>query len=160
MISLLFFLMLGATVFFVVKFIKECNSTTGDDDLVGLYFVGAIICGIGSIIILIWVVCLIHDVGTGYTIDEKIAMYEEENASIEERIDTTVKNYMDFEANTYAEFKDEDAISLVSLFPELRSDTLVQEQMSVYVANNEKIKELKEQRIDLSKAKFMLYFGR
>ena len=87
-------------------------------------------------------------------------MYEEENASIEESIDVTVRNYMDFEASTYGELKDKDAINLVSLFPELKSDSLVQKQIEVYLANNAKIKELKEDEIDLSKAKWNLYFGR
>ena len=87
-------------------------------------------------------------------------MYEEENASIEESIDVTVRSYMDFEASTYGELKDKDAINLVSLFPELKSDTLVQKQIEVYVANNDKIKQLKEEKIDLSKSKWKLYFGR
>ena len=67
---------------------------------------------------------------------------------------------MDFEASTYGELKDKDAINLVSLFPELKSDSLVQKQIEVYLANNAKIKELKEDEIDLSKAKWKLYFGR
>lgn len=113
-----------------------------------------------SIILFIWVIILIDKIGTGHIIDNKIAMYEEENASIEERIDLTVKNYMYFEASTYGELKDQDAITLVSVFPELKSDTLVQKQLKIYVANNNKIKQLKEEKIDLSKSKLELYFGR
>lgn len=45
-------------------------------------------------------------------------MYEEENASIEKSINVTVKSYMDFEASTYEELKDKDAINLVSLLPD------------------------------------------
>ena len=82
------------------------------------------------------------------------------NASIEESINVTVKSYMDFEASTYGELKDKDAINLVSLFPELKSDTLVQKQIEVYIANNDKIKELKEEKIELTKSKWLLYFGK
>ena len=160
MVSLFFILFLATTIFFVVKSIKECKSADGDEDVCDFYIFASAISGIVSIAFLIWVFILIGTVGTGYTIDEKIAMYEAENTSIEESIDATVKNYMNFEATTYAEFKDEDAINLVSLFPELKSDTLVQQQIEVYVANNQKIKELKEEKIDLSKAKFKLYFGK
>lgn len=160
MVSLFFIIFLAVTIFFVVKGIKEYKSDNGYEDVSFGYFAVAVIAGIVSIIFLIWVFVLINRVGTGYTIDNKIAMYEEENASIEESIDVTVRSYMDFEASTYGELKDKDAINLVSLFPELKSDTLVQKQIEVYVANNDKIKQLKEEKIDLSKSKWKLYFGR
>ena len=67
---------------------------------------------------------------------------------------------MDFETNTYSQLKAKDSISLVSLVPELKADTLVQKQIEVYLSNNAKIKELKEEQINLSKAKWKLYFGR
>lgn len=157
MVSLFFIIFLAVTIFFVVKGIKKDKSDNGDG---GLSFGVAFIAGIVSMIFLSWVFVLIYKVGTGYTIDNKIAMYEEENASIEESIDVTVRSYMDFEASTYGELKDKDAMDLISLFPELKSDTLVQKQIEVYVANNDKIKELKEEKIDLSKSKWKLYFGR
>lgn len=152
MVSLFFIIFLAVAIFFAVKGIKS------EDGF--YYFIAAVVAGILSIIFLIWGCTLINSVGTGHTIDEKIEMYEAENTSIEERIDATVKNYMNFETTTYAELKDEDALNLVSLFPELKSDTLVQQQIEVYVANNQKIRELKEEKIDLSKAKWKLYFGR
>lgn len=160
MVSLFFIIFLALTVFFVVRCIKEAKSENGDEDVCTGYLIVAILAGIVSIIFLIWVFTLINRVGTGYTIDNKIAMYEEENASIEESIDVTVKSYMAFEASTYEEFKDKDGINLVSLIPTLKSDTLVQKQIEVYVANNDKIKELKEEKIDLSKSKWKLYFGK
>lgn len=40
------------------------------------------------------------------------------------------------------------------------SDTLDQEQIESYVANNQKIRKLKEVQIDLEKVKWKLYFGR
>ena len=97
--------------------------------------------------------------GTASRIDQKIEMYEKENSVIESRIDSAVENYIKYEASTYTEIKDKDAITLVSLFPELKADELVQQQLYVYVANNQKIKELRETKIDLSMDKFLLYFG-
>lgn len=92
-------------------------------------------------------------------IDEKIAMYQEENTKIEKQIDALVQNYMQYESDTYGEFKSSDAITLVSLYPDLKSDELVQQQIEVYTTNNQKIKELKEQKIDINKDKWWLYFG-
>jgi hypothetical protein len=45
------------------------------------------------------------------------------------------------------------------MYPELKSDTLVQNQMNIYVANNQKIKDLKEQQINYEVSKWWLYFN-
>ena len=169
MVSLFFILFVALTVFFCVmnvkkekKSLKETKTFYYYDDEVhiSLYKGLAFFFGIVSVIFFIWVFSLANTVGTGHTIDSKIAMYEEENKSIENSIDITVKSYMDYEASTYQEIKDKDAINLVALFPKLKSNTLVQKQIEVYLANNDKLKELKEKKIDLSKAKWKLYFGK
>ena len=99
-------------------------------------------------------------VSEGRTFDEKIAMYTEENANIEADINALVEQYMDYEADTYGELKGESGITLVSLYPELKADTLVNKQIEVYIANNEKIKELKAKKINLTVYKWWLYFGK
>lgn len=159
MVSLLFFLCLAILVFSVVQLIKNLKISNNEGKIV-VYTVMSIFFGIFTFLFLMGVLTFIDEVGTGYTIGRKIEMYEKENASIEQSIDVTVRNYMDFEASTYGELKGKDAINLVSLFPELKSDTLVQKQIEVYLSNNAKIKELKEEEIDLSKIKWELYFGR
>lgn len=98
-------------------------------------------------------------VSNGRTIDEKILMYQEENTKIEKQIDTLVSNYMNYESNTYEKFKSESSITLVSMYPELKSDKLVEEQISVYEENNKKIRELKEDKINLKVKRWWLYFG-
>jgi hypothetical protein len=107
------------------------------------------------------VTCIdLAEVKTEVVIDNKIAMYEEENARIEAQIDELVKNYMAYESETFNEYKpNESPMTYVSLFPELKSNALVQEQIDIYVANNNKIKSLKEEKISLGRAKWRLYFG-
>ena len=117
----------------------------------------------GSIfsIILIAVFCFFaDDVISEKTIEKKIAAYEESNEEIETQIGTLVQNYMEYEKDTFSSIKNEDYMSLVSLYPELKSDELVQSQMSLYVDNNKKILKLKEQKIDIAKSKWWLYFGK
>ena len=53
----------------------------------------------------------------------------------------------------------ESSITLVSLYPELKSDELVKKQIAVYQENNKKIINLKEKQIDANVAKWWLYFG-
>lgn len=98
-------------------------------------------------------------VSNGRVMDEKITMYQEENNKIEKQLDTLVSNYMNYESNTYEKFKSESSVTLVSMYPELKSDKLVEEQISVYEENNKKIRELKEDKINLKVKKWWLYFG-
>lgn len=138
------------------KSYEECNHSRSN-----VYFTVAMISIIAVVVFLIWDIKLFYDLGTSsVVIDEKIAMYQEENKNIEESIDTKVQIYMKFEAETYASLKDKNPIDLVTLFPELQSDELVKEQIEVRKKNNNKIKKLRENKIDLSKIKWKLYFGK
>lgn len=90
---------------------------------------------------------------------EKITMYEQQNKQIEEQIDTVVKQYQEYESDTYIKTSSESSITLVSLYPDLKSDELVKKQIKVYSDNNKKIIELKEKQINAKVSKWWLYFG-
>lgn len=93
-------------------------------------------------------------------IDKKIEMYQEENTKIETDIDMLVKQYMEHEKKTLSEFKSESSITLVNLYPDLKSNELVQQQLNIYVENNNKIKELKNDKLEYQLSKWWLYFGK
>ena len=116
----------------------------------------------GFMFVLFLVISLLVGIGVvnGRNLDAKIAMYEEENENIETEMNTLVEQYMKYESDTYGELKGESSITLISLYPELKADTLVTKQVEVYIANNEKIKQLKEKKINLSALKWWLYFGK
>ena len=99
-------------------------------------------------------------ISTEHVLDQKIVMYEEENTSIEQSIGSIVEDYMDYESNAYSDLKSQDLMELVTNFPELKADALVQKELDIYIENNQKIKELKEEKIDLSTMKWLLYFGK
>lgn len=120
------------------------------------FFIG----GAGFVISLIVTIFLIIDVSDLSVIDDKIKMYQEENTRIEEQIAVTVEQYQDYETEIFTEVKPESSITLVALYPDLKSDTLVQTQLEVYSENNKKIKELKEDDIDGSVKRWWLYFGK
>lgn len=113
-----------------------------------------------SIIMFIIFAVFLSDVVNSNLIDEKIEMYQEENENIESQIDSLVKSYMEYESETFKEFKTDSSITLVSLYPELKSDTLVQTQITTYTENNKKIKELKEEMIMRSVVRWWVYFGK
>ena len=136
-------------IFFIITILVAC----GDDEAAfapGLIMFGS----------LVLVVISIFYVVDGRVIDNKIAMYQEENTKIETQMDILVERYMDYESETFGELKGESSITLVSLYPELKADELVKQQVEVYTSNNKKIKELKEQKINISVWKWWLYFGK
>ena len=92
------------------------------------------------------------------TCEEKIVMYEEENQKIEKKIETTVKQYMDFEKDTYSKLKTDSYINLVSLYPDLKSDKLIQEQIKTYQENSDTIISLKEKKINRKTLKWWLFW--
>ena len=128
-----------------------------DDDITMVFGVPGLL---GCLASLITIICLLISVSNASVLDEKIAMYEEENARIEGQIAAVVTQYQEYESDIFTEVAvDESAITLVTLYPELKSDTLVQSQIDIYVQNNEKIKELREAEISASVKKWWLYFG-
>lgn len=144
MIILLFFVFLGLTVLTILADVE---------DLAFLPLLGAFVCLIAAIVLCI-------NVSGGAVIGKKIAMYQKENTKIENQMDILVSQYMKFEADTYGELKNESSITLVSLYPDLKSDELVKKQIDVYESNNKEIREMKEKKIDLKVLKWWLYFGK
>ena len=127
-------------------------------DEIGAVFqivVGTVATTISTIVAIVLLVSVLNRVN----IDKKIALYEEENAKIEQQIADTVKQYQEYETGIFTEVSPEDSITLVALYPELKSDTLVQSQINVYVENNKAIKELKSSAINASVYRWWLYFG-
>ncbi len=98
--------------------------------------------------------------------DKKIEMYEEENNNIQNSISQIVESYKNYEQNTYSESlknidtNNTDIIVLTQLYPELKSNEMVNKQIDIYQENNNKIKDLKEERINNEIAKWWLYFGK
>lgn len=117
-------------------------------------------CTIGFAVCLIAVAVLSWNIVSGYTLESKINMYMQENQNIEEDMNILVEQYMNYESDTYGNLKNESSITLVSLYPELKANTLVEKQIEIYTENNKKIKELKEKIINISNYKWILYFGR
>lgn len=126
------------------------------------YILGPIVMGFGIAglaVSFIALICLLIGVANLKTIDSRIEMYQEENIKIENQIEMCVEQYQQYETEIFTEVAPDSAITLVSLYPELKSDTLVAKQIETYIANNEKIKKLKEEKINGDVIRWWLYFG-
>ena len=120
-----------------------------------LSLLGAVAIGVTEVTIIAVIIAFMTN---GITASEKIKMYQTENKKIENQIGELVKGYMDYESKTYKNFKNESSITMVNLYPDLKSNELVQKQMNIYLTNNDKIKELNEKEIDTKIGKWLLYF--
>jgi flagellar basal body-associated protein FliL len=122
------------------------------EDLSLIPFVGIIAC-----LVIIFILC--GKIIAGRNLQAKIDMYTEENQKIEQDISVMVNQYMEFEGNVIDDVSGENAITLVNLYPDLKSSELVKQEISIHTENNAKIKELKEKQIDIRTYKWWLYFG-
>ena len=162
LVLILGLLIVGFVTFLVLR--VKFPRTKVDDyqfDTHDFFNVISVVFGFGCLGVIIAICCLAPKVATESIYDDKIAMCQEENAIIEQDVDRIVEAYLKHEKNTYKDLKtEESAITLVTLFPELKADSLVQRQLGIYVDNNATIKNLKARKIELRKLKWILYFGK
>ena len=140
-------------VLFILWLLVEHDNNYDGDTLAGTFIISVMIICIIAIFI------NVSTIAKSSIIDEKIVLYEESNTQIESDLDILVKSYMEYESGTLAQFKSESATTLINMFPELKADTLVQQQLNTYTENNKIIRELKEKKLELSIAKWWIYFG-
>lgn len=112
------------------------------------------------VIFLIPLIALLMSVSNGSTIDSRIELYQSQNTEIESKVQATVASYLVHEKQTYKDLKPDNAIAVVSAYPELHSNELVKKQIDVYEDNNKKILGLKEEKLNQSVYKWWLFFGK
>lgn len=112
-----------------------------------------------AIIFGIWTLWNIIIVASGFGIQEKIGIYEEQNTQIEQSIDAAVKAYCEHEQITYTQMSDGAVALVAAAYPELASSELVKTQMEVWTSNSNELKELKSDLVDFHRAQYFLYFG-
>ena len=94
-----------------------------------------------------------------FVIDEKITLYEVENEKIELIVEKAIESYKNYESNFYMDFSTEDLITTIFNYPELKTDELLQQQIELYIDNNNQIKNLQKEKLDCKVLAWWLYFG-
>lgn len=130
-----------------------------DEDAVVGWGVGTMLSGICFIGLIIAIICGATQLATSKKIDAKIEMYTEENTKIELAITETVEKYLEHEYKIFDSLQGEDIQTLLVVYPEINSNELVKHQMEIFISNNDKIKQLKNDKINLSTWKYLIYFG-
>ena len=127
-----------------------------DEVFVGLSFIFDVL----LVISLIGVLVLGIHYSNMRIIDNKIEIYQTENTKIENQIEAVVKSYKEYENETFtALVPSENVEMLFTMYPELKSNTLVEKQIELYVSNNELIKELQIEKLQYRLYGWWLFFN-
>jgi hypothetical protein len=146
MISIIFIVLIALLVFWVVKdYDNEISCVIGCVITVGIFI---------SVILIVCAICRIWD---GAVATDKIKSYEQGKIRIEKEMGTMVNAYMDYEKDNVKRVSDKDAVSYVTVIPELKSSDLVKQEMALYADYDKRIMKLKEKQADAKFAKFLLY---
>lgn len=129
-----------------------------NDELSGFGFLIFLFSICAEIIVAFFILCTLFDISKYQIIDKKISMYQIENRNIEEQVTEVVNEYKDYEQETIKNVGQ--MSSILIKVPELKSNELVSKQIQVYMDNNNKIKKLKEEKIDIKISEWWLYFGK
>lgn len=122
-------------------------------------YIGSFVGGLGTLVCVIVMIVGGVIISKCKTIDAKITMYAEENTRIETMVTTTVEKYLEHELNIFDSLQGEDIQTLLVVYPEINSNELVKRQVEIFVENNDKIKELKIQKLNIEVWRFWVYFG-
>lgn len=148
-------LILASGIFIYTKFGSELYHEDKEWIYITLNVVGTIVVVI-SIIAGIVVGSSLTD---RFVIDEKIALHETENKVIEEEIATVAQEYKTYESTTLESLKYANPTTIVGVFPELKSNEIVKQQVDLYISNNKEIKMLKQSKLNHKLLAWWLYFG-
>ena len=151
MLTLLCFIFAITTVIGIVLYNKT-----------NLEFTSMLIIAFSIIFLLVCVLVLIFccsEVASISTIDEKISMYEQENAEIEEHLNATLSTYLSQKNESIIALTPENVANVIVLYPELNSIELIASQLKTYTANYNEIISLKEKKIGLANTKWWINFG-
>lgn len=92
-------------------------------------------------------------------IDTKIEYLTEQNSQIDGEIKLIVSSYQDHELEFYKEFENVSSTTLITLYPELKSNELVNKQLDIYFTNQQEIKELELKKIESGVIRWWMNFG-
>lgn len=119
----------------------------------------SVIFGAGVVALFITDMVFIGKINTVNVVDSQIAVVQEENTELEEQICSAVENYLKYEGDIFQSLDITTAIGLYSAYPNLKSNELVQSLIETYQANTSEIKALKMKKTEISKYKWLVYFG-
>lgn len=131
----------------------------------GLDGAGGVIAVIGSVFTVIWFIVLLIVVGRYNAVKttalNKIAVYQEQNDVCLAQLEPLVDKYVTFEKDVITNVapSSEKLLLLNSAYPELKSDQLVQTQITTVLNNQARIRDYKLSLANLDSYKLWIFMG-
>lgn len=93
------------------------------------------------------------------TADARQLVLEEQNQIVLSQIEPLVQQALEYESNTYKEFKLDVAkvIAFTQLYPDLKANSFLNKQIDIILANQQEIKQLKLDKATLNAYHFWLW---
>ena len=108
-----------------------------------------ILTGVGTVVLIILIIATII-AGTKYnsiksTATAQLEVLNSQNEIVLAQIEPFVQQAMNYESNTYKEFKltPENIIAFGNMYPQLQANSFIQSQINIIVENQKEIKDLK-----------------
>lgn len=104
-------------------------------------------------------ICLLADYNYNkLTLQKKIIVLEENNKTVIQDVEPYINKYLDYESNTINYVSNHtSAVVALSLYPELKGNEFIMEQLRIIVDNNKEIKTLKLKEAELDSFKIWLF---
>lgn len=110
--------------------------------------------------VIVLIICLVDYNFIKATADKRIAVLEQRNNEVITQIEPLVKQYLEYESNTFKELKpNADRIIAIAQYPNLKGNEFIQTQVKVILENQEKITDLKLEKAGLNSYKLWLFMG-
>lgn len=140
-------------VFICCIIIGNKSSYELEEMLVGIGLIGSI----GTIIALLIVGSNYNSIKS--TANAQMEVLNSQNEIVLAQIEPLVQQAMDYESNTYKEFKitPENIIAFSNMYPQLQANTFIQSQIDIIVENQEEIKDLKLKIASLNAYRLWLF---
>lgn len=86
------------------------------------------------------------------TIDSRLAVLEEQNATVLTQVEPLVQQALNYESSTYKDLKLDvnKLIIFAQMYPELKANSFLNKQIDIILANQEEIKQLKLDKASLN----------
>jgi hypothetical protein len=143
MLTLILLIVIAICIILTSYAIK--TDRTDSDFMEVLIFLSGLV---GLILLIAVLLCTYEYYETITLADQRIQLYAEQNKDIENKVGLVVDKYLQHEKDTYGTLKPKTKITLASIYPELQSNKLVQQQIQLYNENNKKITNCKLQKIE------------
>lgn len=164
LLFLIVLIMLSIVGFLVMKKdTKKCSDFWGGNELGAIGSIGLVVSVSSGILAFVFMLLLswgFCEIANTISYDAEIAVIQEQNTSLEEKISDCVLAYLEHEGKTYDSLTPDKALAYATALPELSSNVLVQEQIGVYKENRDSLQELLIKKARAPALRYKVYFGK